>query len=628
MSSKKISNRLVGKSYYKVREFKDLREMFKQSVQLFSDEVAFKFRENPEGEIISRLYCDFDMDIDALGTTLCALGLKDKRIAIIGDNSYQWAVSYFAILNGTGVVVPLDKLLIESEIIGLLDRSGVSAVFYHPSFQKIMDTYAQKNTSISHFICMRCENEFTSSEVGRFTNFNTLIATGYKLLKENTRAFVDAVIDPETPNILLFTSGTTSKSKAVMLSHRNICADLRGFITFVTIGPGDVLLSILPLHHTFENTCGLMTPLLSGACVAYCDGLRYITKNLKEYQISMVIGVPLLFENIYLKIIETIKKSNKYFAFRVALILSKVLRVFGIDLRRKLFSAILEPLGGKLRTFISGAAALNDDVAKGFEGIGINIFQGYGLTETSPVISGCNEHVLVHGTVGHPIEGVEVEIDSEAPGIPGEILVKGPNVMIGYLDDPEATNEVIKDGWFHTGDLGVIEKHGLLKITGRLKSMIVLNSGKKIFPEEIEALINKLPFIKESIVYAQPEANGESDVVARLVLDKDLLKKEIGEAFDEKIISQLLENQIKTINKQMPSFKSIRYFLFGYDELEKTTTLKIKRHIEIDNIIKMLVDSSSSIKDIAGKNIDRIKKAYKEKSKKGRPISRTPSAKT
>jgi len=614
MAKKQISNHLIGKSYFKVRDFKDIREMLKQSAERFAEDTAFKYRVTPDSKIISKTFSDFDMDVDALGTALCSLGFSGKRIAIIGDNSFHWAVSYMAVVNGTGVVVPLDKLLPEVEILGLLDRSNVSTIFYHPNFQSTMEKYAKTDTKIEKFISMSFDETEISPEA-KFTNIISLLNHGYSLLAQNTRLFVDAAIDPEAPNILLYTSGTTSQSKAVMLCHRNLCTDLRGFNSFITLGPGDVLLSILPLHHTFENTCGLLTPLLSGACIAYCDGLRYITKNLKEYEVSYMIGVPLLYENIYDKIIETVKKTKKYIPFRIALVLSKVLRFFGIDMRRKLFAAILEPLGGKLRTFISGAAALSDRVAKGFDGIGINVFQGYGLTETSPVIAGCNEHVLVHGTCGHPIEGVEVKIDSEAPGIPGEILVKGPIVMLGYLDNPEATKEAIVDGWFHTGDLGVIEKHGLLKITGRLKSMIVLNSGKKIFPEEIEALFNKLPFIKESMVFAEPKVDGDADVYVRLVLKKEVVEQDISEAFDDKIVSELLGAEIKSINKQMPSFKSIKYFFFGYEEMPKTTTLKIKRHVERENISKILYDSAMSMKEAAGKNLDKIKQMFDEKAK-------------
>ncbi|MEI6603287.1 MAG: AMP-binding protein [Clostridia bacterium] len=617
MAKVQISNHLIGKSYFQVREFNNLREMLKQSTARFADEYAFKYRIHPDAPIRSKTYSDFDMDVDAVGTALCALGFKDKRIAIIGDNSYHWAVTYMAVVNGAGTVVPLDKLLPENEILGLLDRSKVSAVFYHPNFQSTMDNYMKTEPRIEKFVSMSFDEEKISTE-NLFTNMSAVMQYGYDLLAQNIRTFVDAPIDPETANILLYTSGTTSQSKAVMLCHRNICTDLRGFNSFITLGPGDILLSILPLHHTFENTCGLLTPLLSGACVAYCDGLRYITKNLKEYGISYIIGVPMLYENIYDKIIETVKKTKKYIPFRIALVLSKVLRFFGIDMRRKLFAGILEPLGGKLRTFISGAAPLSDRVAKGFEGIGINVFQGYGLTETSPVIAGCNEHVLVHGTCGHPIGGVEVIVDSERPGIPGEILVKGPIVMLGYLDNQEATDEAIVDGWFYTGDLGVIEKHGLLKITGRLKSMIVLNSGKKIFPEEIEALINKLPFIKESMVFAEPKTDGDAEVYVRLVLNKDVVEKDISKAFDDKIVSEILGIEIKSINKQMPAFKSIKGFLFGYEEMPKTTTLKIKRHIEMEDIKKTLSHATFTVKGAAGKNIDTIKKMLEERKKQNK----------
>ncbi|MDD2459310.1 MAG: AMP-binding protein, partial [Eubacteriales bacterium] len=386
----------------------------------------------------------------------------------------------------------------------------------------------------------------------------------------------------------------------------NICADIKAVASVVKLWPGIRMLSVLPLHHTFENTCGLYIGLYYGAEIHESDGLRYIQKNLQDYHIEMIVGVPVLFENFYNKVQATLQKTGKDKLVRRLLPITQGLRKIGIDLRRILYKQILTAFGGSLQIGICGAAPIDPEIIRFFDAIGIHILQGYGLTETSPVAAGCNSKVFVPGTVGHPMGGTEIAVDSETPGEPGEILVRGPIVMLGYYQDPAATAEVIDpEGWFHTGDIGRIDPAtGCLSITGRLKSMIVLKSGKKVFPEEIEYLLGQDKLIKESLVWGEDD-EGDVVVAAKVVLDRDVLKEKLGQDVSEHQIRAHLDQLIREINSRLPSFKGIRQYVFSFQDMVKTTTLKIKRPIEIAGIREWLAHHKLRLKDITGRNIDR-----------------------
>ena len=412
-------------------------------------------------------------------------------------------------------------------------------------------------------------------------------------------------IDPDALMALLFTSGTTSVAKAVMLSQRNVCSDVQAVASVVKLWPGIRMLSVLPLHHTFENTCGLYIGLYYGAEIHESDGLRHIQKNLQDYHIEMIVGVPVLFENFYNKVQATLQKTGKDKLVRRLLPITQGLRKVGIDLRRVLYKQILAAFGGSLQLGICGAAPIDPEIIRFFDAIGIHILQGYGLTETSPVAAGCNSKIFVPGTVGHPMGGIELAVDSETPGEPGEILVRGPIVMLGYYQDAAATAEVIdSEGWFHTGDIGRIDPAtGCLSITGRQKSMIVLKSGKKVFPEEIEYLLGQDKLIKESLVWGEDD-EGDVVVSAKVVLDPDVLKEKLGQDASENQIRAHLDQLIREINSRLPSFKGIRQYVFSFQDMVKTTTLKIKRPIEIAGIREWLAHHKLRLKDITGKNID------------------------
>ncbi len=614
--------RIQGKQYFSVRQFDTLREMLDQSVDLFGDKVAFRFRDKPADPPQTRTYTEFRKDVDALGTALCALGFSGSRIAVVGENSYAWSLAFTTVVCGAGIAVPLDRLLPPEELTGLIQRGGVEVIFYDPQFQEILQQKKAETASLRLFICMRPGKPSTEDELdwaspeehletrGQtiWMRLGTLLEWGRARLEGGDSSYRQAAIQPDALMSLLFTSGTTSAAKAVMLSHANVCADIRGIAGMVKLEPGTRMLSVLPLHHTFENTCGLFMALYIGAEIHEADGLRYIQKNMQEYGIDMIIGVPLLFANFYVKVQQSLAKSGKDKLVRKLIPLTQGLRRVGIDLRRLVYRQILEAFGGRLHLGICGAAPIDPDIIRFFDAIGIRILQGYGLTETAPVVCGCNSKIFVPGTVGQPVAGVEVAIDSEQPGDDGEILVRGPIVMQGYFEEPELTAEVIDaDGWFHTGDLGRLDpKTKCISITGRVKSMIVLKNGKKVFPEEIEYLFGQAGWIKESLVWGETGQDGDVIVTAKLVVDRERLQEAIGQAPDDSSIGAQLEKLIRDINARLPAFKGIRQYVFSFQEMVKTTTQKIRRPIEIGKISDLMARQKLRWQELTGKNIDPI----------------------
>ncbi len=607
---------IKGRPFYRTTAYKNLRDMLDNSCRLYADKTAFAFRAKPSAPIEKKTYRQFNDDYQALGTALLKLGLADKRIAVIGSNSYAWCLAHTAVLNGVGVSVPLDRLLPEQEIITLLERGGVSAVFYQDTFHPVMEkAIGQLPGQIEALFCFSEleEQEPGLAEQVLLGSIPALLEQGRELMDQNDQAYKSRPIDEQVLASLLFTSGTTSTSKAVMLSHRNICADIEGLAGIISLEPGTRLLSILPLHHTFENTCGLFVALSFGCEIDICDGLRYIQKNLNEYKTNMIIGVPAVFESFYNKVQLALKKSGKDKLVRFMIPLTNLLRKLGLDLRARLYGEIMAAFGGELRLGICGAAPIDPAIIKFFDAVGLRILQGYGLTETSPVVAGCNDRDFKPGTVGSPIAGVELAVDSKK-GEPGEILVRGPIVMLGYYEDEAATAEAIdQDGWLHTGDIGMIcPRSGFLTITGRLKSMIVLKNGKKVFPEEIEFIINQNSFIKESLVWGEEGKTGDVYVNAKIVLDREQMEQKGIKATDEAALRLQLDQVIAEINRHLPSFKMIRNYIFSFQEMVKTTTQKIRRPIEIANIQDRFARLKLTWQELRGRNLDVLQESSNE----------------
>ncbi len=599
-----------GKRYFQGRRFDTLIQMLRQSVELWGDKDAYMFRRSPDGPVESRTYRRFLTDIEALGTGLVDLGLQGSRIAVIGENRYEWAVSHSAVVNGVGVSVPLDRMLPENEVANLLVRGDAEAILYAPSFHDMMLSIAQQNQRIRFFLCMdgSAVADRLPEADGRFGSFQDVLSAGAVSLAGGNRAFVDATIDPDVMCALLFTSGTTAMSKGVMQSQRNVCSNVYSVSGVILIEPGERALSVLPLHHTFENTVGMNMMLYYGVCICFTDGLRYFAKNLAEWKIQILLAVPLLYENIYHKLMDGIKKSGKEKLVGILRKVTRFLRIFGIDVRRKIFHSVLEGLGGNMRLCVSGAAPIDARIIRALDDFGILFLQGYGLTETSPVATACNEKVNILGSIGHPVSEVEVAIDtdSDEPGAIGEILVRGPNVMLGYYENPEASAEVLMpDGWLRTGDMGCFDKHGCIYVTGRIKSMIVMANGKKAFPEEIEALLNRIEGVKESLAWGEKDATGGIDICARLVVDAEKLAV-LAASEDGKVQIDWLWEQVRGVNAEMPGYRSIKYLLVGTKDLIKTTTLKIKRPSEAERMKKLLATHGLTVRALSGKNIDAL----------------------
>ena len=562
---------------YKATEFETIRDVIRNAVKKYPENNAFilKNKKDKDVEYKKITYKQFGEDIDSLGTELVNLGLKGKRIAIIGKNRYEWIVSYLATVNGIGIVVPLDKGLPEAEVESSLIRSKTDCIIFEESYTEMIQNIKNAgNTNIKEYICMDKQENFTSLE--------ELIEKGNKLLKEGNREFLDSPINPTEMSIILFTSGTTSMSKAVMLSHKNIASNIYAMTKCEELRSTDTNIAFLPFHHTFGCT-GILMFLSLGATNVFCDGLRHIQKNLVEYEVSTFVCVPLLIESIYKKIWQEIEKTNQTKKVKFGIALSKMLLKIGIDIRPKLFKPITSKLGGKIRMVISGASGIDPKVADGFRDFGIYVVQGYGLTETSPVLAAENVKYYKTGSTGLPMPGVELQIDNPNEQGIGEIKAKGPNVMLGYYENEEETKEVLKDGWLYTGDLAYIDKEGYIYISGRKKNLIVLKNGKKIFPEELEELVNKLELVSECMVFGLPKDDDVS-LSVKVKLDNEIVKEKYSDLSEEEL-EKVLWEEIKEINKKMPTYKYMKHLFIEKGEFIKTTTNKIKRNEEMKKIM-------------------------------------------
>ena len=562
--------------------FENIKDMLKKSGEQYGDRPAYIFKTDEPGKFREITHKEYREEVDALGTALISLGLKDKRIAVISENRYEWGMAYLATVCGTGVVVPLDKSLPENEIESLINRSEVEAIFYSKKYDEIMNRLNSENsTIIKYFISMDLEenqdNVYSQKE---------LIKKGRKLIQEGNREFLDATIDTENMGIMLFTSGTTAQSKAVMLSHKNIVSNLMDIASVIKVDENDRFLSFLPMHHTFECTVGFLYAMSKGSATAFCDGIKHIAENLKEYEITAMISVPILYENMYKRLMKAIEKQGKLEKVQKGIKITQFLLKFNIDIRRKIFKDIHNNFGGKLRLLVAGGAGLDPEAEKGFNQLGIRMLQGYGLTETSPVIAAEDDKYTRLGSIGKAFPSLEVKLeDVNEEGI-GELLVKGPSVMLGYYNNEEETKATLEpDGWLHTGDLARIDKDGFIFISGRKKFVIVLKNGKNIYPEELETLVNKIEGVKESFVYGMPEDDGDYKISARIQYDKQIVKEKYNVTSEDEI-KEALWQEIKIINKTMPAYKYIREISVTEDDFIKTTTQKIKRNEEMKKILQ------------------------------------------
>ena len=573
----------LNSEVYKVDDVNDFRELLNRSAKKYPDHVAYEFKENlgkKDQKVVKKTYKEVKEEVEALGSSLLNMGLEGKKVALIGNNRYEWCESYFAVTTSNMVVVPLDKALPNGEIKSLIERSKVDAVIYENKYSEVFEEIkGSGNSSLKFYINMDLKND----ENG-VLSFRKLIDDGKKLIKNKKSKYPKIKIDNTKMSVLIFTSGTTNTSKGVMLSQKNITSNIASMARMSKMYDNDVLLSFLPLHHTFECTITFLYGWYSGATVAFCDGLKYIAKNLEEYKISVFVAVPLVLETIYKKIQKGIRDQGKEKLVNMMSKLANFLLIFHIDIRRKVFKSVLDQLGGNLRIAYFGAASMDKKVIEGYNNFGIDTVQGYGLTETSPLIAAETDKEHCPGSVGMAPFNVQLKLEDVDENGVGEIVAKGPNIMLGYYENPEATEAVMKDGWFHTGDLGRFNKDGYLFIAGRKKEVIVLKNGENVFPSDIEFLVNKLHYVKESILFPRENTKGDIALGIKIVYDPDLIKETFGDKTEEEY-KDLIWEDIKVINQELSVFKRIKELIITTEPLEKTTTQKVKRFKEIEKIL-------------------------------------------
>ena len=571
---------------YETTNYKTVKEFFTKSINEFSERPCILEKPDHKEPYKTYTYKEFGDDVIALGTAMIKLlNLKDKKVIIIGETQYDWYISYMAMLTGVGIAVPVDRELPLNELENVVRRSRASAIIYSPKKEDDVKKIRETIPEVEYFIEMKSDKDLDGKDVG----INYLIDNGKRIVNSGDNSFMDIEIDPEEFKVLLFTSGTTSNSKGVMLCNRNLAENINAVSAYVKLYPTDRFFSVLPLHHTYESTIGFLLPIANGASIAVCEGLRYIVPNLQEAKPTAVLTVPLLVESIYKKINETIKKSHKEKLVNSMIHITNGLKSVGIDIKKKVFKEIYDNLGGNIRIIVSAAAPIDKKVGNWLEDIGILFLQGYGLTETAPIAALTPDYKPMVGSAGKAVVQAQIKVDNPNENGEGEIMIKSPTLMLGYYEDEEATREAIElDGYFHSGDIGYINEEGFIYITGRSKNVIVTQNGKNIYPEEIEMLLDKIPEIKEVMVYGKApegeEAKRKDDkeliITARVIPDREKVEELHGNISDEEI-KKIIWEQIKGVNKKLTSYKAVKSLELKEREFEKTSTMKIKRYKEL-----------------------------------------------
>lgn len=583
---------------YDVREIKDLRDMIQQSEKLYGERNAYLLKDPiatrqvaPRSEEAKNLKIDrkrpyvgvtfrqFIADVRAFGTGLKNSVIKENsRVAILGETRYEWYVSYLAIVNGLAVVVPLDKEQPANEIANLIQSAEVDVLLYSNHKKKVVDEIRDQISDVEYYLNFDLPSEDESD-----LYFWDVLQEGEKQREEGDLSYDTLPIDAEAMQILLFTSGTTARPKAVMLSHKNVCKNLMAMCSMVYIDEYDVFLSVLPLHHTYECTCGYLCQLYRGSCVAVSEGLRYILQNVQEAKPSIILLVPLMLEAFHRGIMRKVKADPKMLKkFNFGLKLTKALRKVGIDLRKRVFSAVHENFGGNLRLLIAGGASIDGKLLENMQDLGIHCIQGYGLTECAPILALNRGKHYNNNAAGLPLPDVEVRIHEPDENGIGEIIGRGDNVMIGYYNNEEATREAIdEDGFYHTGDLGYLDDQSFVIITGRKKYKIVTKNGKNIFPEEIEFLLQQQPLIAEVVVSGVEGRDGDVIVQAEIFPDREAVDEDPelkGLSLTDDRVKAKVEAQVREANSKLVPYKAVRSVVLRDEEFEKTTAKKIKRH--------------------------------------------------
>lgn len=569
----------MSERLYDYMKITDLKDMLRKSGKAYADKIAYQIKIK-EGIYQNIPHQEVREMIDALGTALIDMGLKNKRIAVIGENRFEWEIAYLSIVCGTGIVVPLDKSLPENELKSLIERSEVEAIFYTKKYETILENAKNEGVGkLKHLISM----DLMQHKKGIYSE-RELIETGKKLIKQGNREFIDAKIDSKKMSIMLFTSGTTSASKIVALSHNNLCSNLMDIASVLDVDSSDVFLSFLPLHHVFECTVGFLFALYKGAKTVFCDGIRHIPENMREYKVTVMASVPAIYERIFKIIRRQLEKQGK---LEEILEKEEQYRNCSMEKKKEVFQEVHDIIGGNVKLLISGAASLEAGIEEKYRLLGFNLVQGYGLTETSPVVAIGTKKYYKVGSIGKTVPSVKAKIvNANQEGI-GELVVQGPNIMLEYFGNKLETKKALVDGWFYTGDLAKMDEEGYIFICGRKKSVIVLKNGKNIFPEEMENLINRIEGIEESFVYGKQMSEDKNDIkiFAKLVYNQEIVENTYKVNGKEEIY-QAINEKVKEINKTMPHYKAIRGIILTQEPLIKTTTNKIKRQNNLEQIEK------------------------------------------
>lgn len=568
---------------YPATEYKTVKEVFIRSMKNYADYPVILQKPNHKEPYRKYTYKEFGEDVVGFGSKLIKMLPKNARVVIVSETTYGWYVSYMALLCGAGIAVPVDKELPDNELENVINRAKATAVIFSARKKDSVKKIANNLPTVKYFIEMDSDEHIMDKQMG----MNYLIEEGKEIWNQGDTSYMDIEIDPEEFKVLIFTSGTTSKSKGVMLCNRNLAANINAVSEYVKLSTNDMLFSILPLHHTYESTIGFLLPFAVGASVAICEGLRYIVPDLQEAKPTAMLAVPLLIENLYKKINETIKKSKKEPIVNSMIGVTNVFKGFGIDIKRKVFKEILDNLGGNIRIIVSAAAPIDAKIAKWVEDIGIKFLQGYGLTETAPIAALTPEYEASrYASTGKAVKDTDIKVINPNEDGEGELLIKGPTVMLGYYEDEKATEEVMKDGYFCSGDIGKIDKDGYIYITGRSKNVIVTQNGKNIYPEEIELTLGDIPEIQECMVYGQKESEDAHDkeliITARIIPNYTKIEELYGKNLSDDEIYKIIWNKVKENNKKLTSYKAVKKIEIKKDEFEKTTTMKIKRYAEIN----------------------------------------------
>lgn len=568
---------------YETENYKTIKEVFDKVTVEFKDRpfILEKFDHKEPFTEIS--YGQFRKDVIGLGTGLMKLlNLKDKRIVIIGENTYHWYVSYIAMLCGVGIAVPVDKELPANEIENVVKRAKASAIIYSTKKKEVIKKIKDNLPEVEYFIEMNEDSDIQGREVGA----NYIIEQGNRIVESGDDTLMKIEIDEDEFKVLIFTSGTTSKAKGVMINNKNLSQNVNVVGAYVYIDEQDRFFSVLPLHHTYESSIGFLLPMAKGASIAICEGLKYIVPNLQETKPSIMLTVPLLVENLYKKINANIVKSKKDKLVKSMIHLTNALKGVNIDVKRKVFKEIYENLGGNIRIIVSAAAPIDPKVGKWVQDIGITFLQGYGLTETAPIAALTPEFDPRVGSAGKAVTCAKLKINHPNEAGEGEVFIKSDTLMLGYYEDEQATNEVIHEmngeRWFNSGDVGYLDEDGYLFITGRSKNVIVTQNGKNIYPEEIELLLGKIEEIKECMVYGKEEEGSKELLLSvKVIPDYEKIEEKHGKDLREEEIHKIIWEEIKKVNKKLTSYKAIKNLEIKKDEFEKTTTMKIKRFAEL-----------------------------------------------